>query len=58
MCYENYQKQYDLHLNTPKRAKKYSDLDIRIEKTLADLLDNRVSLYDTLKKLMYIIKLN
>lgn len=41
---------------TPKRAKKYCDLDYRINMTVDDFVQSKVSLGETLRKLMYIIK--
>lgn len=49
-------KQTELNMYTPKRAKKYCDLDYRINMTVDDFVQTKVSLGETLRKLMYIIK--
>lgn len=56
--YDVIQQRCDIYLSTPKRSRKFSDLDDRLNKTVSDYLQDKMSIQDTLHKLIYIVKLD
>lgn len=53
--YDILEQRCELGLATPKRAKKYIDVDNRIKQILQDFLENNIDLGQTLRRLIYIV---
>ena len=55
LFYDTIYERNNVHMQVPKRAKKYSERDHRLETIIADLTAGRATISQTLRKLVYIV---